>query len=255
VSIEARLRDGLQHSMSKLDIDAELQLSDARRRGRRRLLARRLVTAVSVAASVALVAASAAAVLDSPSHPRREPATTPSLKSPPVHPLQTERAALGELQQQAILGSWQSEYVCQDLVQAYEHAGVGRFAPRALGELHMLKGVADRLAGDPNLCDGARRIQRTHVFEPNGNVLNYQGSTVVDECTCFTLVGDHTLVNHADPGYPDISLHYEIVGDTLTFDVLVPHPCAARCKDQVQTMVGQYGVGPWHRVTNPAPIR
>jgi hypothetical protein len=255
VSIDPRLRAGLQRSMSKLETDPELRLPDARRRGRRRLVVRRIAVAISVVASVALVAASAAAVLGSPSRQRHGPATSPTLNSPPADPLQIGKAALGDLQQQAILGSWQSEYVCQDLVQAYENAGVGRFAPRALGELHMVKGAADRLIGDPNLCDGARRIERTHVFEPNGNVLNYQGSTVVDECTCFTLVGDHTLVNHADPGYPDISLHYEIVGDTLTFDVVVPDTCAARCMDQVQTMVGQYAVGPWHRVTNPVPIR
>jgi hypothetical protein len=255
MSIDSKLRDGLQRSMSKLDIDAEVQLSDARRRGRRRLVARRVGIAVSIAASVALVAASAAAVLDSPSRQRHEPATTPSLQSPPPDPLQTDAPALGDLQQQAILGSWQSEYRCQDLVHAYERSGVGRSAPGALVDFHMLKGPPDRLVNGPNLCDGARRIQRTHVFEPNGLVLNYQGSTVVDECTCFTLVGNHTLVNQADPGYPDISLHYAIVGDTLTFDVLVPHPCSARCEDQVQTMVGQYALGPWHRVTNPAPIR
>ena len=255
MSIDSKLRDGLQRSMSKLYADAEAQLSDARRRGRRRLVARRVGIVVSVAASVAIVAASAAAVLDSPSRQRHEPATTPSPPSPPADSLQSDASASGDIQQQAILGSWQSEYVCQDLVQAYQDAGVGRFAPRALGELHMLTGAAGRLPGDPNLCDGAQTIQRTHVFEPNGNVLNYQGSKVVDECTCFTLVVDHTLVNHADPGYPDISLHYEIVGDSLTFDVLVPHPCSARCEDQVQTMVGQYALGPWHRVTNPAPIR
>jgi len=251
MSIDSKLRDGLRRSMSKVDIDAEVQLSNARRRGRRRLLARRVSIAVSLAASVALIAASAATVLDSSSR-QHEPATTP--RSLPANPLQTDGPAFGDLQQQAILGSWQSEYVCQDLVRAYEHAGVGRFAPRALGEYHMLKAGVDRIASDANLCDGARRILRTHVFEPNGNVLNYQGSTVVDECTCFTLVGDHILVSHADPGYPDISLHYEIVGDTLTFDVLVPNPCSARCEDQVQTMVGQYALGPWHRVTGPAPI-
>jgi hypothetical protein len=255
MSIDSRLRDGLQRSMSKLDIDTEVQLPDARRRGRRRLVTRRVGVAVSVVASVALVAASAAAVLGSPSRQGHEPATTPSMQSPPADPQTTGGPALGDPQQQAILGSWQSEYVCQDLVQAYEHAGVGRFAPGALGELHMLDGAAGRLAGDPHLCDGARRIQRTHVFKPRGNVLNYQGSTVVDECTCFTLVGDHTLINHADPGYPDISLHYEIVGDTLTFDVLVPDQCPARCIDQVQYLVGQYALGPWHRVSNPAPIR
>jgi hypothetical protein len=253
MSLDARLRDGLRRSMSKLETDPGLRLPDAHRRGRRRLLVRRIAVAVSVAASLALVTASFA-VLDRPPLRGHQPVATPTLfDSPPEG--QKDAPSLGDPTQQAILGSWQSEYVCQDLVQAYRHAGVGRFAPRVLGELRMLKGTAHRLAGDPNLCNGARRIQRTHVFEPNGNVLNYQGSTVVDECTCFTLVGDHTLVNHADPGYPDISLHYEIVGDTLTFDVLVPDPCSARCKDQVQTMVGQYALGPWHRVTGRAPIR
>jgi hypothetical protein len=253
MSLDTRLRDGLHRSMSKLDTDPGLRLPDAYRRGRRRLLVRRVAVAVSVAASLALVMASYT-VLDRPPLRGHQPVATPTLfHSPPAG--QKDSPSLGDPTQRAILGSWQSEYVCRDLVQAYRHAGVGQFAPRALGELHMLKGAAVPLAGDPNLCDGARRIQRTHVFEPNGNVLNYQGSTVVDECTCFTLVGDHTLVNHADPGYPDISLHYEIVGDTLTFDVLVPDPCSARCKDQVQTMVGQYALGPWHRVTGRAPIR
>lgn len=254
MSLDTRLRDGLQRAMSKLETDAELRLNDARRRGRRRLLAQRIGIVAAVATSLAIVA-SAAAVLDLPGQ-RHEPATTPSVfNSPPADPLQTDASSLGDPAQQAILGSWQSEYVCQDLVRAYRRAGVGAFVPGVLVTLHMVKGPPDRLAGDPNLCDGAVRIQRTHVFKPRGNVLNYQGSTVVDECTCFTLVGDHTLVNHADPGYPDVSLHYEIDGDTLTFDVLVPDQCGARCEDQVQYLVGQYALGPWHRVTNPAPIR
>jgi hypothetical protein len=255
VSIDTRLRDGLQRSMSKLETDPELRLPDARRRGRRRLIARRVTVAVSVVASLTILAASAAAVLNSPSRQGHGPATTPSLvPSPPADRQQNEAPSLSDRPQQGILGSWQSQYVCQDLVQAYERAGVGRFAPGALVELRMVNGGPDHLASG-HLCDGAVKIQRTHVFEPDGNVLNYQGSTVVDECRCYTLVGDDTLVNHADPGYPDISLHYEIDGDTLTFDVVVPDQCAARCVDQVQYLVGQYALGPWHRVTNPAPIR
>jgi hypothetical protein len=249
MSLDPRLRDGLQRSMAKLDTDPEPRLIDARRHGRRRLMAWRVAISISVAASLALVAASAA-IIARPPHPGHLPAST--LTSTP--PVGQNDASAGE-SSQAILGSWQSEYVCEDLVQAYERAGVGRFAPGALVALHMLKGVPGRLINGPNLCDGAVRVRRTHVFEPNGVVLNYQGSKVVDECDCYVLVGDHTLRNQADPGYPDISLRYVIEGDTLTFDVVVPDPCPARCRDQVQTMVGQYAIGPWHRVTNPAPIR
>ena len=63
MSLDARLRDGLQRSMSKLETDAELRLTDARRRGRRRLLAQRIGIVAAVATSLAIVA-SAAAVLD-----------------------------------------------------------------------------------------------------------------------------------------------------------------------------------------------
>ena len=52
MSLDARLREGLQRSMSKLETDAELRLPDAHRRGRRRLLLRRVAVAVSVAASL-----------------------------------------------------------------------------------------------------------------------------------------------------------------------------------------------------------
>ena len=46
MSLDARLREGLQRSMSKLETDAELRLPDAHRRGRRRLLLRRVAVAV-----------------------------------------------------------------------------------------------------------------------------------------------------------------------------------------------------------------
>jgi hypothetical protein len=250
MSLDPRLRDGLQRSMAKLQTDPEPRLIDARRRGRRRLMARRVAICISVAASVVLVAASAA-IIARPPQPGHLPASTLT-NAPPVG--QNDASAIVD-SPQAILGSWQSEYVCEDLVQAYEHAGVGGFAPGALVGYHMLKGPPDRLVEGPNLCDGAVTVLRTHVFEPNGVVLDYQGSKVVDECDCYVLVGDHILRNRADPGYPDISLRYVIEGDTLRFDVVVPDPCPARCKDQVQTMVGRYAIGPWHRVTNPAPVR
>ena len=55
------------------------------------------------------------------------------------------------------------------------------FTPRALGELHMVKGL---LIASPAIRSYAtgRADPADAVFEPNGNVLNYQGSTVADEC-------------------------------------------------------------------------
>ena len=148
----------------------------------------------------------------------------------------------------AILGTWRTDYECHDLVRAFEDADVAEFAPEALVGLHMIEGPVDRLAAQPNLCERAVTIQRTNVFRSNGYLLSYQGSRLESDCHCFEVVGDHTFVNLADPGYPDIALDFEIVGDSLTFSVVVPDPCPARCVDQVHTAVGNYGVGTWHRV-------
>jgi hypothetical protein len=63
MSIDSRLRDGLKRSMSKIDTDAELRLTDARRRGRRRLLVRRAGTVVAVAATIATLVVAGPAIL------------------------------------------------------------------------------------------------------------------------------------------------------------------------------------------------
>ena len=62
--IDARLRDGLERSMSTIGTDVEPFLRDARRRGRRRLLIRRAVTVVTIAAAVVLVAVAGPSLRD-----------------------------------------------------------------------------------------------------------------------------------------------------------------------------------------------
>jgi len=78
MAIDARLREGLQRSMSAIDSDAERLLGDARRRGRRRLVIRRAVAIVAVAATVAIVAMAAPIVLHTVRDQRPRPATIPS---------------------------------------------------------------------------------------------------------------------------------------------------------------------------------
>ncbi len=78
MAIDARLREGLQRSMSVIDADAERRLTDARRRGRRRVIVHRTVAAVAVAATIVVFAVTAPAVLDALRAHRHVPATTPS---------------------------------------------------------------------------------------------------------------------------------------------------------------------------------
>jgi hypothetical protein len=77
MSIDSRVREGLQRSMSAIATDPEEHLEHARRHGRRRVVIRRAMTAVTVAASLVAVALVGPAVLDAVRSQRREPVTTP----------------------------------------------------------------------------------------------------------------------------------------------------------------------------------
>jgi hypothetical protein len=78
MSIDSRLRDGLRRSMSKIDTDAELRLTDARRHGRRRLLVRRAGAAFAVAATIAIVVVAGPTILGALHGRGPEPATSPT---------------------------------------------------------------------------------------------------------------------------------------------------------------------------------
>jgi hypothetical protein len=78
MAIDARLREGLQRSMSAVDADAGRLLGDARRRGHRRLVIGRAVVAVAVATVIAIVVVAAPIVLDIVRDQRLRPATIPS---------------------------------------------------------------------------------------------------------------------------------------------------------------------------------
>jgi len=78
MSIDSRLRDGLQRSMSKIDTDAELPLADARRRGRRRLLVRRAGNVFAVDATIAILVVAGPAILGALHGRGPEPATSPT---------------------------------------------------------------------------------------------------------------------------------------------------------------------------------
>ena len=77
MSIDTRLREGLQRSMSAIAADPEEHLEHARRQGHTRVVIRRAVTSVAVAAVLVAVALAGPAVLDAVRSQRREPIATP----------------------------------------------------------------------------------------------------------------------------------------------------------------------------------
>lgn len=231
--IDARLRDGLERSMSTIDSDVEPFLHDARRRGRRRIVIRRALVAVTVIAMIAVIAVAAPRVLDR-SRDLRQPATAPSS----VNGLE-----------QMILGTWRSEYTCQEFVQAFQRAGIGDLAARWLVNDGMQQGPVHQLADSSHPCQGAVQLQRTHTFLPDGYLRTYQAQTLADSCRCYDLIDSHTFVVPGDKRLaPDITLQYRIDAGTLTFDAVIPDACSSvKCRGHFAWAIGNYAVGTWYR--------
>ncbi len=235
MSIDDRLRERVQRSMSGIDIGAEDRLDDALHRGRQRRMTRRTFAGVAVIVSIAVVVVAAPRVLGLEAR-NRQPASTPS---------SIQGVAPG-----AILGTWRRDYTCQEFVREFERAGIGELAARWLVNIGLQEGPVRQLATSANMCRGAKHFQRTHVFEPNGYLNTYQGDKLADQCRCYRLVGDHTFVAPANRGSgPDATLQYWVDGETLTFSAVIPDQCSSpRCRGHFAWALANYAVGTWHRV-------
>jgi hypothetical protein len=81
MSLDPRLREGLQRAMSSIEADADERLTEARSRARRRRIARRMVGGLALVAALIILVVIAPAILDAVGgrHPQPaiEPATLP----------------------------------------------------------------------------------------------------------------------------------------------------------------------------------
>jgi hypothetical protein len=235
MAIDDRVRERLQRSMSGIDVETERALLDARYRGHRRILIRRMLAAVAVLATIAAVAVMAPRVLDSTWDKGYQPATPP--------------APTADAGSESILGTWRSEYKCEEFVQAFQRAGIGELAARWLVNDGIQLGPAHRLAKRADLCQGAEHFQRTHIFQPNGYLQTYQGDKLTDSCRCYRLIDGHTFVVPEPKRWPNIVLQYRIDAGTLVFDAMMPDPCSSvQCRGRYAWAVANYAIGPWLRV-------
>lgn len=148
-----------------------------------------------------------------------------------------------------ILDTWRREQTCEELVRAFTAAGIEDLIPEGIEGMNLRSDPREVIARDKDACRGATPRERTFIFRENGYLQNFQGDQLADDCRCYTLVGDHTLVALGAYGDPDISMRYTIRGGMVSFKVQIPDPCStALCRDQVAWVVAQYGLGPWERI-------
>jgi hypothetical protein len=218
--------------MSAIDPDPGRCLDDARRRAGQLVLLRRAAVAIAVAVAVVIVAVASPSILDLTRGQAPQPAAPPSF------------AAIAP----SILGTWRVQYTCREFVSAFEDAGIPTFAAEKAVELGLQPGPADELARRARFCVGARNIERTVTFSPDGYLRRYQDGRVVDDCRCYRLIGERLFVSPGDFRAPDITLRYQLSTDTVRFEAVKPDPCSSPvCRQALATAVGQYAVGTWHR--------
>jgi hypothetical protein len=180
--------------------------------------------------------------------------TSSGSTSPPAIAPQSPTTSVSKPPTERILATWRMKYTCEKFVRAYRRYGIAdQLATGALGALASF-GVDKSSANQAvsKVCEGAKDYQSTHYFRPNGYLIDYRGKQIEDDCHCYQLLGNHTFVSLGnDPWSKDVSLHYTILGDTLTFHVVVPDQCStAKCRGGVAYAVYQYALGPWHYVSD-----
>lgn len=134
-----------------------------------------------------------------------------------------------------IVGTWHRKQTCDELMSAFEGAGL----------------LASHLDWANDLCTETRvPTEHSHVFTADGMFGSHdQTGQQVDDGT-YDLIGDEIRFpkHAAEFGYDDgIAVAYRIDRNVATFDVKVPGHCTGPCGLAYFWALSAFASGPWER--------
>jgi hypothetical protein len=138
-----------------------------------------------------------------------------------------------------LVGEWRRVITCQEFVEALQDAGFADVVPQMLAGNGLVPGTPAQLEKKDDICKGAVPREHTHYFTESGTFgsLNHRGKDVGH--TTYEIVDDGTFtIGRA-------TFHYEIDGDTITFDVVL-EGCGSDCARAVTVALPGKA---WERVT------
>jgi hypothetical protein len=143
-------------------------------------------------------------------------APMPDLAEPTIQPSPSSSPEVAPL-----VGEWKRVTKCQELVRLLEANGLGERAPQAIEGNGWVGGTREQLARKDDLCEGAIPREHSHFFTEFGafGSLDWRGEQV-DEGT-YEILDDRTFTI----GDGDAMFHFEIRGDTITFEPVLPDKC------------------------------
>jgi hypothetical protein len=145
-----------------------------------------------------------------------------------------------------LVGEWQRMTTCAELVTALEQAGLEKLALESVTGNGFVPGVTtpDELANPARPCKGAVPRKHSHFFTADGKFgsRDWNGEQVDD--------GNYEVVDHGtfvvSKEFPDVTFHYRIDGDTITFEPEIPDGCSTfRC---LWSIAVAYPGKTWRRV-------
>jgi Tol biopolymer transport system component len=166
-----------------------------------------------------------------------------TVDSSPASPGSTPSAA------SAIVGSWHRAQTCEEMLAAFDAAGL---TESHLGWLqgNFFGGESGPTEGD--VCAGAQGpLEHSHFFTVDGAFGSHDEHGEEVDHGDYVVVDEDTLAfpSHASEfGFDgDLVVGYEIDGDIVSFDVLLPESCADSCADAYAWALSAFASGPWTR--------
>jgi hypothetical protein len=147
----------------------------------------------------------------------------------------------------AIVGTWEREVTCQEVVSALRDAGLQDWVLEAIAGNGLVPGLTDpaQLADPEDPCAGAVPRTHSHFFTEDGRFgsLDWNGESVDDGT--YEVPEDGTLVVSKE--FPDVTFHYAIDGDTIMFEPEIP-ACSPDCFEAAWSVMVALPGETWQRV-------
>ena len=147
------------------------------------------------------------------------------------------------------MGTWQRVTTCEELLEGFNRAGLGESALEAVAGNGFVPGVstADQIPDPEHPCEGAVQREHSHFFTADGQFgsLDWNGEQVDDGT--YTVIDDRTFVISKE--FPDVTFHFQIRGDTIKFDPVIPDCASQGCFEAWWAVSVAYPGKEWQRVS------
>ncbi len=144
-----------------------------------------------------------------------------------------------------LVGEWERETRCEEIVAALRSRGLDDWVPDAAAGFVPGATGGEDLADPTDPCAGAVPLRHSHFFTADGLFGSRdQDRSEVDDGR-YRVVGQGTFIVSKE--FPDVTFHYRIDGNTITFDPVIPE-CAPACFEALWSVTVAYPGLPWTRV-------